>query len=795
MSNVRRRLFQQARQDEVAHSSLPTHNEVRDGFRRRRGWPYVRRFWQYRCHRKIFGFCMATLFTAMFFLFWEHKECTNIIGDWLSNDSTPFKLRSFDPLSMTNPPPLTIFYNIFIPVDKKGQIHTIRIVEEQMNQVKESTRRIVKNNDAIRLYYYTIGEKFPNRLKEAHFQRDFCSERIVCIHAGHILKGDEDFTLQAIHDFATFQISQNNRNGRHRVSYLHSKGSFHHSRPNERWRYHLTAAALHHECHSLENTDRCDVCGLQFFTEWGLFWPGNMWSARIEHIQRLIPPNEFESKLEEAIGELLYLRWEGILESHLYTDRIDRFGLDRYHSENWIGSHYNLQPCDFSPTDQLASWLKMEKNATALELAVAPRHRGGPADQLERTERENIWKIHNSRREIVFLGGWLIKFQLWYGQDGLPPSDSWFWKWFPDGSFWRNLTGLGPITTHMLHEKLPRHSTDSSKLKLMKEVCGKKRKFWQGTVEESTHAVFLSIDARQGFLDKNLFEAMPWQDQRRDVAIFYQMIGEVVEDMSIQKANERALCSGSSSCAALPVLSRDCAGETLQQVRDFCISHNDFIVSYYEANGQRSEVEVDFARWADDISANKEDVVTTVDYSAAGFVSRGNIWTAKCSYISKLPDILVYAKGLVQASKVKLTLAMKRRVLMELYNFNDYLFTEKKSLDYWLLSHPGVSIHSANGSSVNPSAHWGDSNHAQWKMASGNETTEDPRHRIRECAFLSCHLLTWRTLYHEYPDPESWVWDWFPDGQLWRSGLYTETGTFQGDLIESLTRELAETKV
>jgi hypothetical protein len=44
---------------------------------------------------------------------------------------------------------------------------------------------------------------------------------------------------------------------------------------------------------------------------------------------------------------------------------------------------------------------------------------------------------------------------------------------------------------------------------------------------------------------------------------------------------------------------------------------------------------------------------------------------------------------------------------------------------------------------------------------------------VREYYYLAGNILRWMRLYEKLPDANSWVWEWFPDGQLWEAAAWT----------------------
>jgi hypothetical protein len=73
-------------------------------------------------------------------------------------------------------------------------------------------------------------------------------------------------------------------------------------------------------------------------------------------------------------------------------------------------------------------------------------------------------------------------------------------------------------------------------------------------------------------------------------------------------------------------------------------------------------------------------------------------------------------------------------------------------------------------------------------MAAHKRLHEYPDDRLREYYLLPGHLIKWYELYNKPPDAESWVWKWFPDGDLWRDAVQK----FGANAVERITEKLEE---
>jgi hypothetical protein len=256
-----------------------------------------------------------------------------------------------DLISPETSPPFAIFYNVYIAPGETG--NGLRIFKEQLTQI--ATSYATSTPRPVRVYYNTIGS--ARGLDDALVSRDCARWNMKCLHLAHYDQESEVVTLQALYDFvhrpdvmawdqrATMdpndmaRISEQGSAPLFRVVYMHNKGSFHdNSGQNEAWRKPLTTAVTSAECLSPPD-DSCNVCGLQFWYLWNIFFPGNMWVAQSQYIRRLLPPLGFDQKLEMVAREVKRRYENGqFLLTMFPTHDEDTWGLNRYASEHWVGT-------------------------------------------------------------------------------------------------------------------------------------------------------------------------------------------------------------------------------------------------------------------------------------------------------------------------------------------------------------------------------------------------------------------------------------------------------------------------
>ena len=321
---------------------------------------------------------------------------------------------------------VALFYNVFVPPDEAGAANAIRIVEEQIAQINAAPTFSAKYRGA-ELFYNTIGQD-TNATKVAMTRA--CTN-MKCEHMRHYGEGFEDVTLNAVYDYCHANMASS-------VLYFHSKGSFHNREDtNEHWRRHLTTAVSREECLNPPD-ESCNVCGLQYFPIWSSFFPGNFFVAKCSYVRRLKRPSEFIQKMALVVDDVQRLQDPELFTMNLYNPADEgAFGLDRYSSELWIGSHPSIVPCDLSWTNDFSHWTQDARNVSnEVQFAMAPRADiNGPWFRM--WKRIRTLKDRRSRLHDYFLlSGFLFRWHNIYGE--LPPEDSWVWRWYPDGEKWRS---------------------------------------------------------------------------------------------------------------------------------------------------------------------------------------------------------------------------------------------------------------------------------------------------------------------------------------------------------------------
>ncbi|CAB9517169.1 expressed unknown protein [Seminavis robusta] len=381
---------------------------------------------------------------------WKPPAALRAAADTADTDTTTTTLSNqqqqqepvFDYTLPASSDATVVFYHIYFPPTDEGRLNSLRIIAEQLQQLANST-----TSPNFVLYYNTIGEQTP-ALEDTHIQQLCLRSKLTCHAMQHFSEGMEDKTLQPLHDFCSLQTEPETD---YSVVYLHNKGSFNAKPLNEVWRYQMTQAVVSPECqqHTTNVPGQCNLCGLYFSAERGLFMAGNMWRSKCSYVRNLLPPRDFQDAMHAITAQALMERLRFRFVMTLQELRAGVFGIDRYATEFWIASHPFVRPCDFSKaiapptsydmTEIFLRWLRVQEphNGTLESewfAKTAPHH---PLP-IFNGQGLDVARFPDVRlREYFLLAGNLFR---WYGLYGQAPPvapTSWVYEWFPDGAKWK----------------------------------------------------------------------------------------------------------------------------------------------------------------------------------------------------------------------------------------------------------------------------------------------------------------------------------------------------------------------
>ena len=701
---------------------------------------------------------------------------------------------------------------------------------EQLGQVADSLKRLEQHDDNSKqmnaiLYYNLIGKPFPPTKMQ-----QFCLSlhpRLQCKLIGYYEQASESVTLQSIHDFCSAEKEDL------RVTYIHSKGSYHHTEVNKNWRRELTNAVLHPQCLNPPD-DACNVCGTSFFTRFAFMYPGNMWTAKCSYIQRLLPPKdggEYDVKKKESIVNFLKMRLYGALDATLLDDRIDYFGLGRYRLEHWIGSHPSILPCEMHKADvDLGDMVSGKVNATSdYEWGMGPRREWvvpeieGADDHLKSDEAAAF-------KEYYLLAGNLLKWFTLYGSDGVPANDSWIWNYFPAGNRWKDLVtqhgenAVNEMTLKSTRELYSGYDTNVSsaianKFSSNNELpLGSKPPvvvfyhiaFPRDRKKEAQYALKVQLDVLangQYDIQTRAF------DHERATVIYYTIAeGDSFNVDFISKYCNRK--KQNTTCHLLnEIPSANARGETLTQLYNYCQVNPSSRVTYLtnmhppvhgsNATGrhqmQRLRAYATAATSKMCLKSRDACNVCGMEFYALPYLHfSGNSFTADCEYVNKLMPPRQFEVSMNEIAGKTLVTHLERSFTSELFAFTPQnLGLDHYSVEHWIGSHPDIkpcdvapvkkswipwfrsNAYIANdySSSRIYDFLWGVAprrSHAPiGTLAAATERAvrEKETSLFRDYFYLAGNLFKWNELGLGHPPEESWIWNWFPGGDVWKEGI------------------------
>ena len=177
----------------------------------------------------------------------------------------------------------------------------------------------------------------------------------------------------------------------------------------------------------------------------------------------------------------------------------------------------------------------------------------------------------------------------------------------------------------------------------------------------------------------------------------------------------------------------------------------------------------------------------------------GNMWGARCTHVRRLLPPNSFAKRMDKVvNAFKVLRDTRKRLDTTFFPQMPHMMGRKRfAAEHWIGSHPALlypcdvsSKVTANMSEwLHPSEfpHLSSSNfrlgmsptfpmdYEHWDYfrygKRGKTVLETPALRLRDYFLLPGQLLKWVTLYGQAPPPESWIWTWFPDGQVWEEKI------------------------
>lgn len=746
---------------------------------------------------------------------------------------------------------MIIFYNLFIPTEPAEAKVAIDVLTEQLGQVATSLKTILNKKPTLQsaiLYYNLIGNDTTFPPKEINSLCRKLHPSLECKLRGFYEQASEAVTLQDIHDFCR----QDDTDQETRVTYIHSKGSYHQTLVNMNWRREMTNSVLHPDC-QYPPDDRCDVCGSSFYTRFSTIYPGNMWTAKCSYVSKLLSPREggeYDDKKVESVAKFLKYRLWGQLHSTLLEDRIDYFGLGRYRLEHWIGSHSSIRPCELHRQNvtfelMVTGQVKPEH----YEWGMGPRREEVVDELVDATNRLKTDEDAQFR-EYYYLPGNLLKWFTLYGSKGVPSSKSWAWSFFPAGKRWKELVehhGENAVEKMVMDSTEDYHSAYSDNYERDTfQVDGEDEALFADSTSTMTvfyhmsfppegqdrQASFVALKTQLDLLAMGQYNIISrMYERKRKVLLYYSIAGGDDKLVDFVTKQCDAMRSKNVECRKLAQFeSHKVKGETLHQLHNFCLAKPSQRVTYLtnQLPGQFD------SNWPEIQSSQKIRAYTTAVTSNMCLKSRdtcnvcgmefyplpynhfpGNMFTASCEYVKDLIPPAQFESKMNDAASDALVSQLGHVFTTELAPHNPQtLGMDHYSVEHWIGSHPDfqpcdIAPVSRSWFPLKCGGSYNEVDYSrsnvydfQWSIAPRRGSA--PNGRIdckaeqnlatkdevlfREFSYLAGNLYRWYKLYNKAPPPDSWIWQWFPKGESWFHGVQNHGSR----VVQELTKPYAD---
>lgn len=291
--------------------------------------------------------------------------------------------------------PVAVFYNLYVQSESdtqrvssffRDQLASLQSNRKEFNPLFINSIGAVADLDQIKLFH---DNPLNPDTQFRHFKAG--SEVITLHHLWNYCRGNE-----TDHD----QL----------VTYIHSKGSFHSHKENDRLRKYLTKGALSNECRCM--AIECNVCSSRMSPLPHPHTPGNMWTARCGYISKLHEPVNFIKKMDGSP------QGPPNSTSPRANDNIlSMIGRGRFAFEHWVHSHPDTAPCDLDASSRFVWGYTSIPDDFEIELRPAPRYNLIAYQTADRNTR-----VFGQKQERI------AEYKYLYNK--LPPP-AWFgWKLF-----------------------------------------------------------------------------------------------------------------------------------------------------------------------------------------------------------------------------------------------------------------------------------------------------------------------------------------------------------------------------
>ena len=706
-----------------------------------------------------------------------------------------------------------VFYHIYIPAHSPDRAaKALGIVKEQLDQIRSSYAAHQQQSNNTLVIYTTVGQRIlPEDMKS------LCQPDLRCVNMQSLGSGFEDKTLRKVHAYCSERPDVT-------VTYLHNKGS-HHNRngANDLWRRHMTLAVTSQECYDAvfrqtpaADPQSCNVCGLLFQTIPSLHFPGNFWTARCDYVKQLLPVASFAKRLDVALDAMENYTDQNILTRQLYDSSADwTTGRGRYGDEQWIASHPGVRPCDVSETPDLRFWKTATRTNKDFAWHLVPRRSLLDKNwQIQPRPNQDILKNRQKRMtDYHLLPGLLVRW--WKLYKRVPPAESWVWHHFPDGSYWRER-----VNALLARNKTQTEWDFVNELVSLPPRKGKKPDLdlsesprYNTTPWTVFYHIFLPSERNVSSIIEeqlaSLQDSFAAQSIKNSLELRYTIVGgEDATDDSEGNIVDK-ICSRFEKLNCV-LHDREVEGNedlTLTALHEFCMENPSQSVIYFHSKGSYHDSSengswrrhllaattgrdcLENLNTVESNSTTQCDVCGLQFYPMWAFFFPGNFFVARCSYVRRLLPPRDFALQLNETVSKMLALKKQNLFKTDLYSpqKEGNLGLGRYSWEQWVGSHP--SIQPCDLSYTANFRHWvqpQSQSDLKWSMAPRHDIMapwyriqtgkregilNTPSRSMREYFLLPGLLYKSIQLYNETPPLDSWVYEWFPDGDIWKQGV------------------------
>lgn len=269
--------------------------------------------------------------------------------------------------------------------------------------------------------------------------------------------------------------------------------------------------------------------------------------------------------------------------------------------------------------------------------------------------------------------------------------------------------------------------------------------------------------------------------------LYYTILGESslrddpVSDACHDKSND-------ITCRKLgKKLSSKAHGETFQHLHNFCHANPSLSVTHLRNQWPQME--------EDDIHAYTAAVTSHV-YEGSSEICNvrgmefnplpfhrftGNMFSAECDYVRKLLPPRKFETDMNDIAGETLLSLLSNMFTTELYPFTPKILGMRQHwVEHWIGSHPDFQPCDTSPTTGSTTGTW---NFFWAKAPRGSsapnqlmspekekQVLQTPDVVLREYYFLAGKIYCWYKLYDKAPSWDSWVWEYYPQGEMWRFG-------------------------